>query len=70
MNPARLRDFCRLIGYAARRRWAERQRARQPFRLYLPTSPASLALLLDEETRYARERLRRIPDHAPGEQPR
>jgi hypothetical protein len=70
MDPARLRDFCRLIGYAARHRWAERQQAREPFRLYLPTSPASIALLLDEESRYGRERLSRIPDHAPGEQPR
>ena len=69
MDPARLRDFCRLIGYAARHRWAERQQAREPFRLYLPTSPASIALTIAEEDRYARERQRRIleqPDRRPG----
>lgn len=69
MDPARLRDFCRLLGYVARRRWIERKRSRTPIGVYLPTSPGSLALFLAEQDSYGRERLRRIPeqpDRRPG----
>lgn len=63
MNPARLRAYARLIGYVARRRWAERRRARTPLGIYVPTSPASLALFLAEQDSYGRERLRRLPEY-------
>lgn len=63
MNPARLRDFCRLIGYAARRRWSERRAARSPLGIYQPTSPVSLALTIAEEDRYRREYIRRLLEH-------
>lgn len=62
MTRSRLRDYCRLISYVARRRWAQRSEARTPIKLYVPTPPTSLALYLEEEDRYRRERLQRRLD--------
>lgn len=56
MNPARLRTFRRLLSRNAALRQTRTAARRRPAGIYVPTSPASIALAEAEERRYADER--------------